>query len=220
LYPAHSFDSLTPLEETMEAFNQLIHDGKVRYIGNSNFCGWQSMKAKSIANQRGFQPFISQQVTYSLLSRDLEMELIPFALDQGVGSIIWSPLAFGFLTGKYRRGQKEPEGTRMRELDSSFFQTDMEKMYKIIDVLETIAKTRSKTIPQVALNWLLQQPTVSNLIIGARNEAQLRDNLGAVGWNLSPEEVQTLNEVSAIRETYPTWHQRRFAHERNPQLKA
>ncbi len=218
LYQAHCFDALTPLEETLEAFDQLIRDGKVRYIGSSNFTAWQSMKAKSIAAKKGYQSFISQQVYYSLLGRDLEMELIPFAVDQKIGSLIWSPLAFGLLSGKYKRGTPPPAETRLVPGAESFLPIDMERFYTIQDVLEKIAAARAKTVPQVALNWLLQRPAVSSVIIGARNAQQLRDNLGAVGWHLTVDEMKQLDAVSRIPDTYPSWLQRRFASDRNPMV--
>jgi len=217
LYQAHNFDALTPLEETMEAFDQLIRDGKVRYIGNSNFTAWQSTKANCIAERKGYQRLVSQQVYYSLLARDLEMELIPCAVDQQMGSLIWSPLSFGLLSGKYKRGTPPPEESRLAQL-GSFLPADMEKLYQIQEVLEKIAAQRSKTVPQVALNWVLQRPTVSSIIIGARNEKQLRENIGAIGWNVTQEEMKQLDEASRMPDTYPTWHQRRFALERNPHL--
>ncbi len=217
LYQVHLFDALTPLEETLSALDQLIHDGKVRYIGSSNFSAWQSMKAQAIADHYLYQPFISQQMYYSLLVRDLENEAIPFGIDQNVGTLVWSPLSFGLLSGKYRRGQPQPSDTRLANIEA-LGPIDWEKLYRIVGVLEDIASARSKTIPQVALNWLLHKPSISSLIIGARNQEQLLDNLGAIGWNLTEGEIRRLDEVSAKSEPYPIWQQHKFGAERNPDL--
>ena len=217
LYQVHSFDSLTPLEETLQALDRLVQDGKVRYIGNSNFCAWQSMKAKAVSERLGYQQFCSQQIHYSLLCRDVEMEILPFGIDQGLGAMIWSPLSFGLLSGKYRRGNITPPNSRAEVLEILGV-IDWERLFHIVDALEEVAKKRSKTVPQVALNWLLRKKGVATVIIGARTEAQLRDNLGAVGWQLSAEEVQQLDKASQTPESYPTAHQRKFAGERNPQL--
>ena len=217
LYQVHLYDALTPLEETLSALDQLVRDGKVRYIGNSNFSAWQSMKAEAIAEKHDYQHFISQQVYYSLLARDMEMELMPFALDQHVGTLVWSPLSFGLLSGKYKRGRVQPEGTRLSQI-SALGPVDLERLYHIETALEKLAKERKKTIPQIALRWLLQRPSISSVIIGARNEEQFRENLGATGWSLTPEEMNLLNKASDMPETYPTWHQRKFGLERNPRL--
>lgn len=215
LYQLHNFDSFTPLEETLSALNTLVEQGKVRYIGCSNFAGWQLMKAVGISERKGYQPLISQQVNYSLVARELEWELIPLSLDQKIGILVWSPLAFGLLSGKYRRDQPKPDNTRL-----AFWEApgtiNWEQLYDIIDVLEEIAALRKKTIPQVALNWLLRRPGISSIIIGARNEQQLRDNLGAVGWSLSEEETRRLEKVSEVPEIYPYWHQHKYAGDRNP----
>ncbi len=215
LYQVHSFDSLTPLEETLQALDRLVQDGKVRYIGNSNYAAWQSMKARAVSDRHNYQHFCSQQIHYSLLSRDAEMELLPFGIDQGVGAMIWSPLSFGLLSGKYKRGNIAPPNSRSEALDV-LGTIDWEKVFAIVDALVAVAKKKSKTVPQVALNWLLRRKGVSTVIIGARTEAQLRDNLGAVGWHLSAEEMQFLDKASHVKESYPTWHQRKFAGERNP----
>jgi len=218
LYQAHLYDGLTPLEETLNALDQLVRDGKVRYIGNSNFSAWQSMKAEAIAEQHDYQHFISQQVYYSLLARDMEMELMPFAVDQNIGTLVWSPLSFGLLTGKYKRGRHQPEGSRLSQI-AALGPVDLERLYHIEAALEKIATHRNKTIPQVAINWLLQRPSIASVIIGARNEAQLIENLGAAGWSLTTEEMNLLEKASDMLETYPTWHQRKFGLERNPFLK-
>lgn len=209
LYHVHCFDAVTPLEETLQALDNLVQSGKVRYIGCSNYSGWQLMKALSISEHKGFERYISQQVYYSLVARELEYELVPLGLDQGVGILVWSPLAFGFLSGKYRRGQPEPEHTRRSKLGD--VQTmDLEKGYDIVEVLNDIAGDRNVTVAQVALNWLLRQPGVSSVIVGARNEQQLKDNLGAATWELTADEIKRLNDVSAIPFIYPYWHQRKY----------
>lgn len=215
LYQAHCFDSLTPLEETLRAFDDLVRAGKVRYIGCSNYSGWHVMKALGISDGQGLERFASQQIYYSLAGREAERELIPVALDQGVGVVVWSPLAFGFLSGKYKRGEGRPEGARLASMDVVELR-DEEKVYGILDAIEEIARARGVSVPQVALNWVLHRPAVSSVLVGARNERQLRDNLAAATWELSPEEMKRLNEASAIPFSYPYWHQRRFGAERNP----
>jgi aryl-alcohol dehydrogenase-like predicted oxidoreductase len=216
LYHLHGFDSFTPLEETLSALNQLVLQGKVRYIGCSNFSAWHIMKGLSIAEKRGFERFISGQMNYSLVARELENELIPLCLDQGLGILVWSPLAYGALSGKYRPNTpKKPQDTRLGSIDEPGT-IDWPRLYQIVDVLETIARARGKTIPQVALNWLLRRPGITSLILGARNEKQLQENLGAVGWALTEEEVRRLEAVSATPELYPYWHQHTSQLERNP----
>ena len=215
LYQLHNFDALTPLEETLNSLNMLVQQGKVRYIGCSNFSGWHLMKALGISERKGYESLISQQVHYALTVRELELELIPLSLDQKIGVLVWSPLAFGLLSGKYRRDKPKPDNTRLASLEAPG-NIDWQKLYEIVDVLDEIAKVRGKTIPQVALNWLLRRPSVSSIIIGARNEQQLRDNLGAVGWSLSEEETRRLEQVSEVPEIYPYWHQHKFAGDRNP----
>lgn len=215
LYQIHESDAYVPFEETMSALDRLIQDGKVRYIGCSNYSGWHLMKSLAIAEKYRYQPFISHQVNYSLLARELENELIPLGLDQNVGTLVWSPLAFGLLSGKYRRGQPKPAETRLNHMDAPGT-IDWELLYKIVDELDSIAKERKKTVAQVALNWLLRRPTIASVIFGARNETQLRDNLGAAGWALTREEVERLEKVSALPEAYPYWHQHMYGAERNP----
>jgi aryl-alcohol dehydrogenase-like predicted oxidoreductase len=215
LYQVHGFDSLTPVEETLSALDQLVRQGKVRYFGCSNFSGWHLMKTLALAERRGFEPFVSQQVYYSLLARELEYELIPLGLDQQVGILVWSPLSFGLLSGKYRRHNPKPDDTRLAQLDPPGT-VDWECLYRIVDVLDEIAGVRGKSIPQVALNWLLRRPGVTSLILGARNETQLRDNLGATGWSLTEEEVRRLEAASDVPEIYPYWHQHKWGLERNP----
>lgn len=216
VYQVHGFDALTPLEETLRALDDLVRSGKVRYIGCSNYSGWHLMKALSISEREGLERYVSQQVYYSLVSRELEYELVPLSLDQGVGILVWSPLAFGFLSGKYRRNQPEPEGTRRSTL-GDIENLDLEKGYDIIETLSEVANAHGVTIAQAALKWLLHQPGITSVIVGARNEQQLRDNLGAATWEMTREEVQKLNSVSAVPPIYPYWHQRKYGAERNPQ---
>jgi aryl-alcohol dehydrogenase-like predicted oxidoreductase len=215
LYQLHGFDSLTPLEETLSALDLMIQQGKVRYIGCSNFSGWQLMKSLAVADRGGFQRFISQQIHYSLLCRDSEHELIPLALDQQADILVWSPLNFGLLSGRYRRDAPAPNDTRIA-LAGAPGAIDWEHLYRIVDVLDEIARERGKSIPQVAINWLLRRPGISSVILGARKESQLRDNLGAVGWSLTEEEVRRLEAVSEVPEIYPYWHQHKWGLERNP----
>lgn len=217
LYQVHGFDALTPPEETLRALDDLVRSGKVRYIGCSNYSGWHLMKALCVSEREGLEHYISQQVYYSLIARELEYELVPLSLDQGVGILVWSPLAFGFLSGKYRRGQPEPEDTRRAKL-GDVGTLDLEKGYDIVEVLDEIARDRNVTVAQVALNWLLRQPGITSVIIGARNEQQLKDNLNTASWELTPDEVQRLNQVSAVPAIYPYWHQRKYGGERNPPI--
>ena len=217
LYQAHNFDCLTPLEETLAAFDDLIRAGKVRYAGCSNYCGWQVMKALAVSRANGVTRYISQQINYSLVARDAEHELIPVGIDQGVGVMVWSPLHFGLLSGKFRRGQDKPAESRLLKLDAPGT-VDMERVYRIVDVLTEIAGGRGVSLAQVALNWLVRKPRVDTVIIGARNEQQLRDNLAAVNWSLTDEEMGKLDAVSGLPLPYPNWHQQKFASERNPRL--
>lgn len=219
LYQAHTFDSLVPLEETMRAFDDLIAEGKVRYIGCSNFAGWQLMKSLAISERDGLARFISQQINYNLLARDPEFELIPAGLDQNVGVMAWSPLHTGWLSGKFRRDRPRPDVTRLNDLESPGV-VDPERAYRIVDVMAKVAEGRGVSVAQVALNWVMRKPGVDTVIIGARNEQQLRDNLAAATWSLTADEVKQLDDVSAQPEPYPFWHQQRFAAERNPKLPA
>jgi aryl-alcohol dehydrogenase-like predicted oxidoreductase len=217
LYQAHNFDSLTPLDETLRAFEDLTRAGKIRYYGCSNYSGWQLMKAQSIADRLALRRYISQQINYSLLARDAELELVPCGLDQRTGIMAWSPLQFGLLSGKFRRGQAKPSESRLNTLDApgTF---DEERIFRIVDVLAEIAAARGISISQVALNWVTCKPCVDTVIIGARNEQQLRDNLAAAAWRLTPAEVERLDAVSALPLPYPYWHQQKFAGDRNPPL--
>jgi len=215
LYQMHGFDALTPVEETLSTLNDLVHSGKVRYIGCSNFSGWHLMKSLDVSERYGWTRYVAHQAYYSLIGREYEWELMPLGLDQGVGCVVWSPLGWGRLTGKIRRGKPLPEVSRLHQTADYGPPVSDQLVYKVVDALDEIAKETGKTVPQIALNWLLQRPTVSNVIMGARNEEQLRQNLGAVGWNLTPAQVAKLDAASATTPIYPYWHQRQFA-ERNP----
>jgi len=215
LYQVHNFDSLTPLDETLRAFDDLIHSGKIRYAGCSNYSGWQLMKALSISERLGIHRYISQQINYSLLARDAEHDLVPLGVDQRAGILAWSPLQFGLLSGKFRRGQAKPSESRLNSLDAPGT-VDEERLYRIVEALAEIAGQRNVSIPQVALNWVTRKPGVDTVIIGARNEQQLRDNLNAANWTLTDAEVTRLDEVSALPLPYPNWHQQKFAGDRNP----
>jgi aryl-alcohol dehydrogenase-like predicted oxidoreductase len=212
VYHLHGFDANTPVEETLNALNNLVQSGKVRYIACSNFSGWHLMKSLSVSERYGWAKYIAHQAYYSLLNRDFEWELMPLGIDQHVGTIVWSPLAAGRLTGKYRRNQPIPQDARVAQggspVPASSISDDV--FYNIIDVLDEVAEETGKTIAQVSLNWLLQRPTVSNIIIGARNEEQLKANLASVGWNLTVEQVKKLDAVSEVPPVYPYWHQREF----------
>jgi len=218
LYQLHGFDAITPPEETLGTLNDLITAGKIRYIGCSNFSGWHLMKSLAVADRHGWPRHVAHQVYYSLVGRDYEWELMPLGLDQKVGAVIWSPLGWGRLTGKIRRGQPLPETSRLRSplVVERGPQVADEHVFKIVDALDGVAKETGKTVAQVALNWLLQRPTVATVIVGARNEEQLRQNLGAVGWKLSAEQAATLDRASATPKPYPYWHQELTLNERNP----
>jgi aryl-alcohol dehydrogenase-like predicted oxidoreductase len=215
IYHLHGFDALTPVDEVLSTLNQLVVSGKVRYIACSNFSGWHLMKSLGIAEKYGWARYVGHQVYYSLIGREYEWELMPLGLDQGVGALVWSPLGWGRLTGKIRRGQPLPKESRLHQTAEQGPQVTDEHLYKIVDALDEVAKQTGKTVPQVALNWLLQRPTVSTVIMGARNEEQLRQNLAAEGWNLSPEQIAKLDGASAVTPVYPYWHQHQFG-ERNP----
>lgn len=216
LYQLHGFDALTPAEEVLGTLDTLVKAGKIRYIGCSNFSGWHLMKALAVSDRYGFARYVAHQAYYSLIGRDYEWELMPLGLDQKVGAVVWSPLGWGRLTGKMRRGQPLPETSRLQNsaTKNAGPPVDDEHVYKVVDALDVVAKETEKTVPQVALNWLLQRPTVATVVIGARNEEQLRQNLGAAGWNLTPEQVARLDAASAVTRAYPYWHQHGF--DRNP----
>lgn len=215
LFQLHGFDAKTPVQEVLSTLDDLVRAGKIRYTGVSNFSGWHLMKSLDVADRYGYPCYVANQTYYSLIGRDYEWELMPLGLDQGVGAIVWSPLGWGRLTGKIRRGRPLPEVSRLHKTADIGPPVPDEYLYRVVDALDAIAEETGKTIPQIALNWLLQRPTVSSVLIGARNEEQLRQNLGAVGWNLTPEQVAKLDEASKLRPVYPYWHQEGFA-ERNP----
>jgi aryl-alcohol dehydrogenase-like predicted oxidoreductase len=215
IYHLHGFDALTPVEEVLSTLDQLVVSGKVRYIACSNFSGWHLMKSLAVADRYGWARYAGHQVYYSLVGREYEWELMPLALDQGVGALVWSPLGWGRLTGKIRRGAPLPAQSRLHKTAEQGPQVEDEYLYKVVDALDQVAREAGKTVPQVALNWLLQRPSISTVIFGARNEEQLRQNLGAVGWNLSSEQLARLDAASDVTPVYPYWHQRQFV-ERNP----
>ena len=217
LYQLHAFDALSPPEEVLGTLGDMIRAGKIRYIGCSNFSGWHLMKSLAVSEKYGLPRYVAHQAYYSLIGRDYEWELMPLGLDQGVGAVVWSPLGWGRLTGKVRRNAPLPETTRLRSKIANDKGPPVadEYVFRVVDALDEVAKELGKTVPQVALNWLLQRPTVSSVIIGARNEEQLRQNLGAVGWNLTPAQVAKLDAASAVTSAYPYWHQVQFA-DRNP----
>lgn len=218
LWQLHGFDMLTPLEETLAAVDELVRAGKVRYVGCSNYSGWQLMKALALAGEHGWPKHIAHQVYYSLLARDVEWELMPLGQDQGVGTIVWSPLSAGMLSGKIGRDQPPPEGSRIASLGSRAVVMPDEQFFDLIDLLRTIAQAHSRPVSQIALNWLLRRPTVASLVIGARTEAQLIENLSASDFELTPDEVTQLDKASARDPVYPYWHQRSVYKERNPRL--
>lgn len=207
LYFIHAFDAGTPMEETLRALDDLVQSGKIRYIGCSNFSGWHLMKSLSISERYGWSKYVIHQAYYSLAGREYEWELMPLALDQKVSTMVWSPLAGGSLSGKVRRGQEIPAGTRAAQMDF-VVSGKSEKLYDIVDVLDQVAHETGHSLSQVALNWVLHRPTVANIVVGARNESQLKENFGALGWKLSVEQVRRLDEASAVRPVYPYWHQR------------
>ncbi|MBU9174258.1 aldo/keto reductase [Burkholderia gladioli] len=215
LFQLHGFDARTPVQEVLSTLDDLVRAGKIRYTGVSNFSGWHLMKSLDVADRYGYPRYVANQTYYSLIGRDYEWELMPLGIDQGVGAVVWSPLGWGRLTGKIRRGQPLPELSRLHKTADYGPPVPDEYLYRVVDALDEIAAETGKTIPQIALNWLLQRPTVATVLIGARNEEQLRQNLGAVGWSLTPEQVARLDEASRVRPVYPYWHQEGFS-ERNP----
>jgi len=215
IYTMHGFDATTPVEETLQTLNNFVESGKVRYLAASNFSGWHLMKSLAASDKHGYQRYVAHQAYYSLVGREYEWELMPLAIDQKVGTIVWSPLGWGRLTGKIRRDAPPPETSRLRDTAQYGPPVADEKLFDVVDVLTEVAEEVGKTVPQVALNWLLQRPTVANVIIGARNEEQLRQNLGAVGWNLTKEQVAKLDRATDSTPIYPYWHQRQFV-SRNP----
>lgn len=217
LFQLHGFDAQTPVEETLRTLDDLVRAGKLRYLGVSNFSGWHLMKSLAVSDRYGWSRYVAHQAYYSLIGRSYEWELMPLGLDQKVGAVVWSPLGWGRLTGKIRRGQPLPATSRLKSqasLDAGP-PVDDEYLYRVVDALDLVAKETGKTVPQVALNWLLQRPTVATVIIGARTEAQLEDNLGAASFTLTPAQVKTLEKASDTTLAYPYFHQRGFT-ERNP----
>ena len=215
IYTIHGFDARTSVEETLRALNTLVESGKVRYIACSNFSGWHLMKSLAVSEKYGLARYMAHQAHYSLLRREYEWELMPLALDQKVGTLVWGPLSQGRLSGRFRRNQPIPAGSRVAQGAGEGPAIADEWLYSVVDVLDAISAETGKTVSQVSLNWLLQRPTVASVLIGARDEEQLRENLGAVGWNLSAEQVARLDAVTELDTIYPYWHQRGFA-ERNP----
>ncbi|MCT2589743.1 aldo/keto reductase [Streptomyces sp. N2-109] len=203
LFQLHAFDAGTPVEEVLSTLDQLVSQGKIRYTGVSNFAGWQLMKSLGVAAEHGYPRYVAHQVYYSLVGRDYEWELLPLGLDQGVGAIVWSPLGWGRLTGKVRRGQPLPAGSRLHQTAEFGPPVEDEHLFSVVDALDEVAQETGRTIPQIALNWLLRRPTVSSVIIGARDEKQLRQNIGAVGWTLEPEQVAKLDAASGKPAPYP-----------------
>jgi aryl-alcohol dehydrogenase-like predicted oxidoreductase len=217
LFQLHGFDAMTPHEEVLSTLDEMVRAGKIGYLGVSNFSGWHLMKGLATADRYGFTRYVANQTYYSLVGRDYEWELMPLGLEEGVGAVVWSPLGWGRLTGKIRRGQPMPEISRRNDPRSNDIgpQVDDEHLYRVVDALDEVAEETGKSVPQIALNWLLQRPTVATVVIGARNERQLRDNLGAVGWSLTQEQIAKLDKASTVVPAYPYWHQRGFS-ERNP----
>ena len=208
VYHMHGFDGNTPVEETLHALEDLITSGKVRYIACSNFSGWHLMKSLSVSEKYGWAKYIAHQAYYSLLDREFEWELMPLGINQNVSTIVWSPLSSSRLSGKYRRDQPIPQDSRMSKGGAHGPATNFDRLYTIVDALDEVAEEVGKSVAQVALNWLLQRPTIANLVIGARNEEQLKQNLAAVGWNLSTDQIKKLDAASNIDPIYPYWHQR------------
>jgi aryl-alcohol dehydrogenase-like predicted oxidoreductase len=215
IYTIHGFDARTSVEEVLRALDTLIQAGKIRYIACSNFSGWHLMKSLAVSERYGWARYMAHQAHYSLLRREYEWELMPLALDQKVSTVVWGPLSQGRLSGKFRRNQPIPAGSRIAQGAGEGPAISEEWFYRVVDVLDEISAETGKTVAQVSLNWLLQRPTVTNVLIGARDQAQLQENLGAVGWNLTAEQVARLDAVSELDTIYPYWHQRGFA-ERNP----
>jgi len=217
LLQLHAFDAHTPIEETLSTLDGLVKAGKIRYVGASNFSGWQLMKSLAVADQRSYARHVAHQVYYSLIGRDYEWELMPLGREQGVGAVVWSPLGWGRLTGKIRRGQPLPEGSRLHDTAAFAPPVDEERLFRVVDALDAIAGETGRSVPQVALNWLLQRPTVSTVLIGARNEGQLTQNLGAIGWSLTAPQIARLDAASYVTPPYPyyPYWNGQFA-ERNP----
>jgi aryl-alcohol dehydrogenase-like predicted oxidoreductase len=218
IYHMHGFDAMTPVDETLDALNTLVHAGKVRYIACSNFSGWHLMKSLATSDQHGWTRYVAHQVYYSLVGREYEWELMPLGIDQGVGALVWSPLGWGRLTGKIRRGHPLPEVSRLHKTADIGPPVPNEYLYQVVDALDEVAKDTGKSVPQVALNWVLQRPTVSSVIMGARTEEQLKQNLAAAKFSLTADQVAKLDAASAVTKTYPYWWQANSNPTRNPQV--
>jgi len=216
IYQMHGFDALSPVEETLSTLDTLVRSGKVRYVGCSNFSGWHLMKSLAAADRYGWARYVAHQAYYSLVGRDFEWELMPLAHDQKVGTLVWSPLGWGRLTGKIRRGQPPPAVSRLPRTEAAGPKVSDDLLYRVVDAIDAVAAETGKTVPQIALKWLLQKPTIASVIVGARNEEQLRQNLGAVGWSLTAEQVGALDNASVVPVAYPYWHQRQASPDRNP----
>jgi len=216
LYQLHGFDAQTPIEEVLHTLDDLVRAGKIRYIGCSNFSGWHLMKSLAVSDRYGLSRYVAHQAYYSLVGREYEWELMPLALDQRVSAVVWSPLGWGRLTGKIRRGQPIPQVSRLQSTLAASLgpQVPEEHLYTVVDALDAVARETGKTVPQIALNWVMRRPSVANVIIGARDETQLRDNLGALEFALTPEQMAALDRASAVTPVYPYWHQKGY--ERNP----
>jgi aryl-alcohol dehydrogenase-like predicted oxidoreductase len=214
IYQLHGFDAQTPVEETVETLDTLVRAGKIRYIGCSNYSGWHLMKSLSAAERYGWARMVAHQAYYSLVGRDFEWELMPLGIAEGVGTLVWSPLGWGRLTGKIRRGAPPPQTSRLPATADNGPPVSDEYLYGVVDALDAVAAETGKSVPQIALNWLAQRPTVASIIVGARNEEQLRANLESVGWNLTRDQVAKLDAASAKTSAYPYWHQ--AGYERNP----
>lgn len=215
VYHMHGFDALSPVEETLSVLDNAVRQGKVRYIAASNFSGWHLQKSLDVSDRYGWPRYVGHQVYYSLVGREYEWELMPQAYAEGIGALVWSPLGWGRLTGKIRRGQPLPEVSRLHKTGDMGPKIPTEYLYQVVDALDKIAAETGKSVPQVALNWLLRKPTISTVIFGARNEQQLRDNLAAASFVLTEEQVAKLDEASKQPVAYPYWHQRQFQN-RNP----
>ncbi len=215
LFQLHGFDAMTPVEEVLYTFDTLIRAGKIRYIGVSNFSGWHLQKSLATSDRYGLPRYVAHQAYYSLVGRDYEWELMPLGIDQRVSAVVWSPLGWGRLTGKLRRGAPLPAGSRLHKTLEKAPPVADEILYRVVDAIDAVAAETGKTVPQIALNWLLQRPTVASVIVGARDEAQLRENIGAIGWSLTSEQVARLDAASQVTLPYPYWHQSEFV-ERNP----
>ncbi len=214
LYQVHSFDPNTALEQTLHALDDLVRQGKVRYIGCSNFTAWQLMKALAISDNHGWERFAMLQALYSLVAREMENELVPLCLDQSLGILVWSPLGGGFLSGKYRRGKSWPHGTRLSDPQSELIRFDQQKGFDIVEELDQIAQAHHATVAQAALNYLLRKQGVTSVIVGARTAEQLADNLKTTDWQMTPEEVTRLDEISKPPDIYPYWFLKLALHDR------